>query len=113
MMTRTRHLRSLLAVTLTGLATGLFSGTIVADEPKDKVMHSFLAAGNETFLVDGAGKVTWKYAHSTRDGWVLSNGNILLALSKSKDYPGGAAIEVTREGKTVFEFKGTQAEVNT
>ncbi len=49
----------------------------------------------------------------TRDGWVLPNGDVLLAVTKNKDYPGGAAVEVTRDGKVVFEFKGTQSEVNT
>lgn len=79
----------------------------------EQITHGFLATGAETFVVDGAGKVTWRYAPSTRDGWVLPSGNVLLALSKSKDYPGGAVVEVTKDGKVVFEFKGTQAEVNT
>lgn len=81
-----------------------------ADAPA-KITHSFLATGGETYILDGDGKVTWSYPKSTRDGWVLPNGNILLALSKSND--GGSVVEVTREGKTVFEFKGTQSEVNT
>ncbi len=98
---------------LVSLVFSLLPGISHADDPKDKITHSFLACGNETFLLDSAGKVAWKYPLSSRDGWVLSNGNVLLALSKSKDYPGGAAVEVTREGKIVFEFKGTQSEVNT
>ena len=83
-----------------------------ADNPK-KITHSFLATGGETFLVDGSGKEIWRYPNSSRDGWVLPNGNILLAVSKSKDYPGGAVVEVTRTNKVVFEFKGSQSEVNT
>jgi hypothetical protein len=43
----------------------------------------------------------------------VPSGNVLLALSQSKKYPGGAAVEVTKDGKVLFEFKGTQAEVNT
>jgi hypothetical protein len=82
-------------------------------DAEEKITHSFLATGSETYILDGAGKVTWRYPHSTRDGWVLPNGNVLLAVSKTKDYPGGAAVEVTREGKVVLEFKGTQSEVNT
>ena len=77
------------------------------------VAHGFLACGSETYILDAAGKVTWQYPHSTRDGWVLPNGNVLLALSKDATRPGGAAVEVDRAGKTVFEFKGTQSEVNT
>jgi hypothetical protein len=84
-----------------------------AEAPPTRITHSFLAAGAETFLVDAAGKTTWTYPHGSRDGWVLPGGNVLLALSKSKRYPGGAAIEVTRAGKVVFEHKGTQSEVNT
>ncbi len=81
-----------------------------ADEP---VKHGFLATGGETFIVDDAGKEIWKFPMSTRDGWVLENGNVLLALSKSKDYPSGAVVEVNRDGKILFTFKGTQSEVNT
>lgn len=75
--------------------------------------HGFLACGGETRIVDGTGQVTWRYPASSRDGWALDNGHVLLALSKSTAYPGGAAVEVTRDGKTVFEFRGTQSEVNT
>jgi hypothetical protein len=88
----------------------LLASPLLAAEP---ITHGFLATGGETFIVDDAGKTTWKYPHSTRDGWVLDNGNVLLALSKSKTYPSGAVVEVDRDGKTLFEFKGTQAEVNT
>jgi hypothetical protein len=77
------------------------------------ITHAFLACGTETYILDGSGKVTWRYPRGSRDGWVLPNGNVLLALSKSNDYPGGAAVEVTRDGKIVLEVKGTQSEVNT
>jgi hypothetical protein len=89
----------------------LAATTAAEDDPK--ITHSFFAAGIETFIVNGDGEVTWRYPHGSRDGWVLPNGNILLALNKSKAYPGGAAIEVTRAGKQIFEFKGRQSEVNT
>jgi ribosomal protein L24E len=78
-----------------------------------EIKHGFLATGAETFIVDENGKTTWSYPHSSRDGWVLENGNILLTLSKSKTYPGGAVVEVNKAGKVLFEFKGKQAEVNT
>jgi preprotein translocase subunit YajC len=80
---------------------------------QEKITHSFLALGNETRIVGGDGSVVWKYPAATRDGFALPNGNLLLALSKNKDYPGGAVVEVTRDSKVVFEFKGTQSEVNT
>lgn len=79
----------------------------------DPVRHALLATGGETFIADETGKTTWSYPHHSRDGWVLENGNVLLALAKSKTYPGGAAVEVDRAGKVLIEYKGTQSEVNT
>jgi hypothetical protein len=82
-----------------------------ADDPK--LTHGFLACGGSTYIRDGRGDTVWQYPHASRDGWVLDGGNVLLALAKSNTYPGGAAVEVTRGGKLVFEYRGTQAEVNT
>ena len=90
------------------LASALFA---VAAEPP--VKRSFLMLGGATQIVDADGKVVWKYPAETRDGCVLPNGNVLLTLHKSDAYPGGAVVEVTRDLKVVFEYKGTQAEVNT
>jgi hypothetical protein len=98
---------------LSGLILAHASGLGLAADPQEKITHGFLATGGETFLRDGAGKVLWSYPQSSRDGWVLANGHILLALSKSSAHPGGAAVEVTRDGKVVWSFEGTQAEVNT
>jgi outer membrane protein assembly factor BamB len=79
----------------------------------DGITHSFLATGGATYIRDGDGKVLWQFPMASRDGWVLPSGNILLAVSGSKQFPGGGVVEVTRDGKIVFEFKGTQKEVNT
>jgi hypothetical protein len=88
----------------------LLAAPFAAAEPPKRTI---LATGAATFLADELGKASWTYPHASRDGWVLESGNILLALSKSKTYPNGAIVEVTREGKIAFEFKGTQSEVNT
>lgn len=72
---------------------------------------TFLACGNETRIVE-KGQVAWTYPHPTRDGWVVGE-RILLALSKSKTYPGGAVVELDRSGKIHFEYRGTQSEVDT
>jgi hypothetical protein len=88
----------------------LTSLSLAAAEPAKRTI---LVTGGATFIADETGKASWTYPHSTRDGWVLDNGNILLTLSKSKQYPNGAVVEVSRDGKTVFEFKGSQSEVNT
>jgi Mala s 1-like protein len=97
-----------------GLAAGVGSAKDAGkQESAAGIRHSFLALGAETYIVDEGGNVTWKYPKGTRDGWVLANGNVLLAVNKDREFPGGAAVEVTREGKVVFQFKGTQSEVNT
>jgi hypothetical protein len=95
------------------IAAGLLTTLGIAAQEPPPITHAFLATGGATYLRDDAGKITWTYPHSSRDGWVLPNGNVLLALTAGKKYPGGAAVEVTKEGKIVFEHKGTQAEVNT
>lgn len=81
-----------------------------ADQPAGR---SFLMLGGLTQIIDASGKATWKYPAATRDGYILPNGNLLLTLSKTKAYPGGAVVEVTRDQKVVWEYKGTQSEVNT
>ena len=87
-----------------------FIGTTLALTAADR---SFLMLGGLTQIVDASGKASWKYPAVTRDGEVLPNGNLLLTLSKTKAYPGGAVVEVTRDQKVVWEYKGTQTEVNT
>jgi len=82
-------------------------------ESPEKITHSFLVTGANTCIVGNDDKVLWTYPKSTRDGWVLPDGNVLLALTKSKECPHGAVLEVNREGKTLFEYPGTQSEVNT
>ena len=80
---------------------------------EEKITHSFLSLGAETRIIGADGSVVWSHPAATRDGFVLPNGNLLLALSKNAEYPGGAVVEVTRDHKIVFAFKGTQSEVNT
>ncbi len=89
----------------------LSPNSITFAENAAPISHGFLVTGGETYLQDADGKVLWSFPKSTRDGWVLPNGNLLLAVSRSND--GGSVVEVTRDGQTVFEFKGTQSEVNT
>lgn len=91
----------------------LLAATLLAHAAETPTKHAFLMLGGATQILDVDGKVTWKYPAETRDGCILPNGNILLALQKSEAYPGGAVVEVTRDLKVVFAYKGTQAEVNT
>jgi hypothetical protein len=83
-----------------------------ADTPTPKG-HTFLATGAETRIVGTDGTVLWRHPHSTRDGWVLPDGDLLLVLSRSDTHPGGAVIRTTRTGTEKFRFAGTQEEINT
>ncbi len=86
---------------------------IPTSQAAPEMTHSFLATGPETAIVDAAGQTIWSYPGGSRDAWVLPEGNVLIALSKSKEFPGGAVVEVTRGKERVFVFPGTQSEVNT
>ena len=101
-----------LALLLAGLVPA-FASDITAKAETPKITHTFFIAGGQTAILKDDGTEVWKYPAATRDGFVLANGNLLLAVSKNKDYPGGAVVELTRENKVVFEYKGTQSEVNT
>ncbi len=105
-----RRLFSLSLPALAAALSAIASHSAAADAPPARGYVSF---GSATEIVSGKGEMLWKYPASTRDGWMLPNGNLLLTLSKNKDYPGGAVIEVTRDMKVLFEYKGTQSEVNT
>lgn len=98
---------SLIAIVLATLVS-----TANADDQK-AITHAFFAAGGETYIRQGDGKISWQYPHASRDGWVLPNGNVLLALNGDDKNPGGSAVEVTKDGKIVFEYVGTQSELNT
>lgn len=110
-LTMIRRYSTILLLAVALALPGMTTGTRAADP--SKVSHGFLATGSKTYLLDDKGTVTWTYPLSTRDGWVLPGGNRLLAVSKGASYPGGAAVEVTPSGKVVFEYKGTQSELNT
>lgn len=62
------------------------------------VRHSYLVMGGKTAIIGEDGKVEWEYTGGTRDGFVLPNGNVLLAFSDRVE-------EVTREKKIVFSYK--------
>jgi hypothetical protein len=76
------------------------------------IKHSFLVCGATTAVIDEDSAVTASFPYNTRDGYMLPSGNLLLAVSKSKDFPGGGIVEVTGGGKIVFSWKGSQSEVN-
>src|SRR6266849_4243597 len=89
-----RHFLAFPISRLLVLAAMVVLSPILIDAAETKITHSFLALGGETYIVSDDGKIDWTYPFSTRDGWVLTNGNLLLTLSKCDKYPGGAVVEV-------------------
>lgn len=97
-------------ITVICLLSGL---STIAEEP---VRHSFLGVGkaNRVVIVNEENEVTWKLDLPASDGWVLPNGNILLALYGTPEFPNGGIVEVDRETKEfVFQYKGQQKETST
>src|SRR5579872_3548751 len=85
---------------------------IATQESAAGIHHAVLATGAETFMLDEAGRTVWTYPRATRDGWLLPDGAILLAVNRCDEYPNGAVVIVRRDGTTQFAFKGTQNEVD-
>lgn len=100
------------------LAAACWAGPAGAAEGSRRV----LVCGPRTAIVDiaapdGAGRVEWSHPANTREGWVLPNGNVLLALSRGDGGPGGAAVEIARgrdgaPDREVWRYDGTQEEIN-
>lgn len=116
MQTRRTTIRSAMKSVLNFAAllavVSLLSGAARAEE----IRHSFLGLGkaNRAVIVGEDNKVEWKFDAPASDGWVLPNGNVLLALYPTKGFPGGGVVEVDRETKKiVFEYQGQQKEIST
>jgi hypothetical protein len=111
--------RALLGCLLLTLGAGLLCHAARAE---DGGRRRVLVCGGRTALLDiesadQDGRVEWAWPGATREGWVLSDGNILLAIAKGSQAAGGAAIELRRgtgggADEIVWRYDGTQAEVN-
>ena len=77
--------------------------------------HRFLVVGHgrPAAIIDEGGAVVWSHPVRATDGCVLENGNLLLALYPSEEFPKGGMIEITPDKEIVFEWQGTQHEVST
>lgn len=62
------------------------------------VRHSYLVMGGKTAIIGEDGKASWEYRGGTRDGFVLPDGNLLLAFSDRVE-------EVTRDKQVVFTYR--------
>lgn len=61
------------------------------------IHHSYIVFGNRTAIISETGQIEWEYTGGSRDGFVLPNGNILIAWSDRVQ-------EVTRNKQVVFEW---------
>ena len=98
------------------IASVTLIGTMASSSYAEKITHSFLGAGraNKTVIVGEEGQIKWRVDLPASDGWVLPNGNVLLALYKTKDFPNGGVVEIDRKTKKfLFQYKGRQKEVST
>ena len=66
--------------------------------PAAAISHSYLVMGGKTAIIGEDGKAVWEYDGGSRDGFVLPNGNVLLAYSDR-------VVEVTREKQVVFAYQ--------
>jgi len=107
------------------LANLLFLAAALACPPAsaaEPASRRVLTCGQRTALVEitadaPAGTIEWRHPANTREGWVLPDGNVLLALSKGGDSPRGAAVEIKRGSdgapdEVVWRYDGTQDEIN-
>ncbi|QDT16654.1 NHL repeat-containing protein [Alienimonas californiensis] len=93
-------------------AVGVLFAVAPAPAAESEVTHSFLAFGKTTCRVDETGESTPVYPASTRDGYELPDGTLVLTLSRSRSHPGGAVVEVAPGGAETVLWEGTQSEVN-
>jgi hypothetical protein len=67
-------------------------------EETNSIRHSYLVLGGKTAIIDEDGRAIWQYHGGSRDGFVLPNGNVLMAFADHVE-------EVTRAKEMVFLYK--------
>jgi len=94
------HLR-LIRSTKRFLASSLLAAWVVLGSlplgAQEKIAHSYLVLGAKTAIIAENGSVTWEYSGGSRDGFVLPNGNVLIAF-------GNRVEEVTVDQQVVFRY---------
>lgn len=73
-----------------------------AESTPSAIRHSYLVLGSKTAIIGEDGQVRWQYAGGSRDGFVLPNGNVLIAFSDRVEEvsPGGE-----QSNKLVFNYR--------
>lgn len=69
-----------------------------ADPAPSTIRHSYLVMGGKTAIIGEDGRPSWEYRGGSRDGFVLPDGNVLLAFSDRVE-------EVTRDKQVVFTYR--------
>ena len=81
------------------LAVASGVGALRAEEaPSGIIHHSYLVLGSKTAIIDESGAVVWEVAGGSADGFVLPDGNVLVAW-------GNRVEELTRDKRVVFSYK--------
>jgi hypothetical protein len=75
-----------------------FTALAPASTAADDIRHSMLVLGAKTAIIGEDGSTIWETAGGSRDGFVLPNGNVLVAFSNRVE-------EFTRDGQVVFSRK--------
>jgi hypothetical protein len=87
------------SVVLGLLVFGLPDPRVDAAAPAaEPIRHSYLVLGGKTAIIGEDGKPEWEYQGGSRDGFVLPNGNVLIAWSDRVE-------EVTRTKEVVFTYR--------
>ena len=108
-----------LSITLAAILSAVLFSMLMQSafaEDDTTIQHSFLGVGkaNKVVIVGETGTVEWNFDMPASDGWVLPNGNVLLALYGTRDFPNGGVVEVELETKKiVFQYKAEQSETST
>ena len=84
----------LLTLMLFTLARDSFAADSSDSSP---IRHSYLVLGGKTAIIGEDGKAAWEYRGGSRDGFVLPDGNVLIAFADRVE-------EVTREKQVVFTY---------
>jgi len=80
------------------LFPSLLSAQSAERSTEPAIRHSYLVLGGKTVIIGENGQTQWEYRGGSRDGFVLPNGNVLIAWADRIE-------EVTREKQVVFSYQ--------
>lgn len=91
--------------TLLSLAFCLVADFPAAGADDSAIRHSYLVLGGKTVIIGEDGKAQWEYRGGSRDGFVLPNGNVLIAFADRVEevVPAGQKLN-----QTVFTYQRSQ-----